>query len=78
MILAKRSQNRQKTDPPRKHAGIMMIGFAVPNKFLTRCGTAIPTKDTGPAKAVTQADRILDNSTSSMRNSCTFSPIFWA
>ena len=38
-IRARRSQNMQNTAPPKKHAGIMMIGFAVPNKFLTSCYT---------------------------------------
>lgn len=28
-IRARRSQNMQNTAPPKKHAGIMMIGFAV-------------------------------------------------
>lgn len=28
-VRAMRSQNRQKTDPPRKHAGMIRIGFAV-------------------------------------------------
>ena len=78
MVRASRSQNRQKAAPPRKQAGIIRMGFAVPNKFLTRWGTAIPTKDTGPAKAVTQADKTLDNSTSRIRNTCTFRPIFFA
>lgn len=49
-VLASRSQNRQKDAPPRKQAGIIRIGFAVWNRLFTRCGTAIPTKETGPAK----------------------------
>ena len=37
------------------------IGFDVPNAFLARNGTAIPTKEIGPANAVTHADRILES-----------------
>ena len=58
-IRARRSQNMQNTSPPKKHAGIMMIGFAVRNNRFTICGTAIPTNDTGPANAVTTADKML-------------------
>ena len=56
-VLAIRSQRRQKRAPPKKAAGMMTRGFAVPKSFFIRWGTAIPTKETGPAKAVTQADR---------------------
>ena len=77
-ILANRSQNMQKTAPPKKQAGIMTIGFAVRNSSLTICGTAIPTKDTGPANAVTTADKMLDSTTRSARNSLIFTPIFFA
>ena len=59
--LASRSQNRQKTLPPRKHAGIITSGFAVRNRRFISCGTAIPTKEIGPANAVTQADRTLES-----------------
>ena len=34
---------------------VHMHARALPNSCLTRCGTAIPTKEIGPAKAVTQA-----------------------
>ena len=30
-VLANRSQNRQNTLPPKKHAGIISNGFVVPN-----------------------------------------------
>ena len=50
--LAIKSQARQKQDPPRKDAGMIMIGDAVLKRFFTRCGTAMPTKEIGPAKAV--------------------------
>ena len=60
-VLASRSLNRQNTAPPRKHPGITTMGFAVLNSCLIIWGTAIPTKETGPAKAVTVAERMLDN-----------------
>lgn len=77
-VRAIRSQNRQQMPPPKKHAGIIRIGFAVRNRFLMSCGTAIPTKDTGPANAVTHADKILESSTRSTRNSRMLTPIFFA
>ena len=57
-----------KTAPPRKQPGIIKIGFAVRNRLFTKCGTAIPTKETGPANAVTQAESTLDKTTSMERN----------
>ena len=51
-----RSESRQNADPPRKHAGISIRGFAVLKSLRIRWGTATPTKDTGPAKAVTVAE----------------------
>lgn len=77
-VLAIRSQNIQNAAPPRKHAGIMIIGFAVLNILLIRCGTAIPTNDIGPANAVTTADNMLDNRISRIRNLFMFTPIFFA
>ena len=55
-ILAIRSQIIQKTAPAKNVPGIITIGFDVPNAFLVRNGTAIPTKEIGPANAVTLAD----------------------
>ena len=66
-VLAIRSQNRQNTAPPRKHPGMINNGLDVFIRLFTRCGTAIPTKEIGPAKAVTQADRTLDNKISATR-----------
>ena len=60
-VLAMRSQNRQNKAPPRKQAGITKIGFDVFRRDFARCGTAIPTKEIGPAKAVTQADKTLES-----------------
>ena len=54
------SQIKVMIEPPKKQAGIITIGFAV---FITPrmiCGTAIPTKEIGPANAVTVADKMLD------------------
>ena len=77
-MRATRSLNMQKTAPPRKAAGITTRGFEVPRALLTRKGTAMPTKETGPAKAVTQADRIPDRRISSMRKRLTLTPMLWA
>ena len=77
-VLATRSQSRQKTAPPKKHPGITMIGLAVLNRLFTRWGTAIPTKEIGPANAVTQAERILESKISAILNALIFTPIFWA
>lgn len=46
--------------------------------ILTRCGTAIPTKEIGPANAVTQADRRLDKRIIVTLNTFTLTPIFLA
>ena len=42
-------------------AGVNILGLEVLQVNRVKWGTAIPTKDTGPAKAVTHADKILDN-----------------
>lgn len=55
-----------------------MMGFAVLNSCLIIWGTAIPTKETGPAKAVTVAERMLDNRISSIRNRLILTPMFLA
>lgn len=77
-VLAIKSQPRQKTEPPKKHIGVTISGFDVFKKDFTRWGTAIPTKDIGPAKAVTQAQRKLESNTSIIRNSLILIPIFFA
>ena len=76
--LAIRSQNIQNTAPPRNVPGITTSGFAVFSACFTRKGTAIPTKDMGPAKAVTVADRILDSSRIATRKTYMFTPMLWA
>ena len=61
-VLAIPSQASVTKAPVIKQPGIMTAGelvFAMP---LNRCGTAIPTKDIGPANAVTVAASRLDMS----------------
>ena len=58
-VLANRSQNKQNTLPPKKHAGIIKIGFVLERNCFAKCGTAIPTKEIGPANATIQAERML-------------------
>ena len=77
-VLAIRSQNRQDTAPPIKQPGMTRSGLAVPNIRFTIWGTAMPTKEIGPAKAVTQADNMLDSRISATRNRRMFTPMFWA
>ena len=55
-----------------------MPGFDVLRRLRIRCGTAIPTKATGPAKAVTHADRRLDSRISPIRSARTLTPRFTA
>ena len=68
----------QNTAPPRKEAGITTRGLEVPSARLTRKGTAIPTKEIGPAKAVTQAERMPESRISSIRNLRTLTPMLCA
>ena len=77
-MRAIRSLTMQKTAPPRKAAGITTMGFDVPSARLTRNGTAIPTKEMGPAKAVTQADRRPESMISSIRKRLILTPMLWA
>ena len=74
-VLAIRSQKRQKRLPPRKHAGIIRMGFSVPNSFLIRCGAATPTKEMGPANATMHADKRPESNTIKIRSLLTFTPI---
>jgi hypothetical protein len=48
-ILERRSLQRQKIDPAIKEAGSKITGFEDLSDSLIRNGTAIPTKETGPA-----------------------------
>ena len=77
-ILAIRSQTVQNTAPPRKVAGITTIGFDVFNKRLIRNGTAIPTKEIGPANAVTHAEKTLDTRINRTRKVLILTPMLCA
>ena len=77
-VLAIQSQSRQNAPPPKKQAGINQSGFAVRSRFFIRCGTAIPTKEIGPANAVTHAESRLDNKINATRNKRIGTPRFCA
>ena len=77
-LLARRSLNIQNTAPDINAAGNRTIGFEDFNSSLIRNGTAIPINETGPTKAVTQAERILDSSMTSLLVTLTFTPTLLA
>ena len=60
MLLAIKSLKRANMAPKRHAAGMMILGFSDLKIILAICGMAIPTKEMGPAKAVTVAERMLD------------------
>ena len=66
--------SRQNAAPPSAQPGSTRSGFALPSVCFTRCGTAMPTKEIGPANAVTQAASRLDSSTSTTENARTGTP----
>ena len=66
-VRASRSHSRQKAAPPKKQAGRTSWGRAVFSIHFMIWGTAMPTKEMGPAKAVTQAESRLDSKMSSTR-----------
>ena len=73
-VLARRSQRTQNRAPHKKDAGIIRIGFDVFSNCREICGTAMPTKETGPAKAATQDESMPVIRTSSIRNAFIFTP----
>lgn len=77
-VLAIISQTIQKILPPKKQAGIITNGLAVRNNNRRMCGTAIPTKEMGPANAVTQAESSPDNKIMAARRNRMFTPMFCA
>ena len=77
-LRAMRSHSRQNAAPPRQQPGRTNSGRALPSSCLTRCGTAMPTKEIVPAKAVTQAASRLESSTSVRENRLTLTPTLWA
>ena len=78
ILLAIRSLKRQNTDPERKDAGISTIGFDDLSDSLIKNGTAIPINETGPANAVTQADKMLDNSMMTTLQTLMLTPTLFA
>ena len=72
--LAARSQAVVTNAPKRKQPGIMIEGLLLPVRFFIRCGTAIPTKDMGPAKAVTVAAKRPDIRIRLMRSKIILTP----
>ena len=76
--LAMRSQNIQNAAPPKKVAGITMSGLDVFKAPLTRKGTAIPTKEMGPAKAVTVAEKMLEITINAILKILILTPMVWA
>ena len=56
----------------------MIRGSADRNSVFIRCGTAMPTKEMGPAKAVTQAERTLESRMSAARKALRGTPRFCA
>ena len=77
-VLAIRSQTMQKTAPVTNDPGMTIRGLAVPRHALVINGTAIPTKEIGPANAVTQAESTLDRRMSSARNTLILTPMLCA
>ena len=77
-VRAKRSQNIQNTAPHRNVVGITTIGLAVFKSILVICGTAMPTNDIGPAKAVTHAERRLEHKMRTIRKARMLTPMFCA
>ena len=77
-IRAIRSQNIQNTAPPKKLAGITTSGLDVPRARFIRNGTAMPTKEIGPANAVTVAERTLEIKIRATRNRFTLTPMLCA
>ena len=73
-VRAIRSQPMQNTAPPRKAAGMTTTGLDVFSPRRTKCGTAMPTNEIGPANAVTHADSTLDSTISATRNARILTP----
>ena len=54
---------------------MIISGLDVPKLLFIRNGTAIPTKEIGPAKAVTVADKILESKIKATRKNLMFTPM---
>lgn len=77
-ILAIRSQIIQNTAPPINVPGITTNGFDVCSACFIRYGTAIPTNEIGPAKAVTLAESTLDKKDNATLKNLIFTPMLCA
>lgn len=77
-VLAIKSQPKQNIAPPKKQTGITIRGLAVFKSAFTIWGTATPTKDTGPANAVTQAHKMLEVTTKIILKLLILTPMFCA
>ena len=74
-VRASQSLIRQNTLPPRKQPGISTSGLVSANSQRIRCGTAIPTKETGTGKCRYAADNMLDKITIKKRSCATLTPM---
>ena len=61
IVRAMRSHTRQNTAPSRNVPGKTTAGFEELKSSFVRCGTAMPTNETGPANATTHADNRLED-----------------
>ena len=77
-ILAIKSHIIQKTAPPKKVPGMIIRGLEVLKLLFIRNGTAIPTKEIGPAKAVTVADKTLESRIRATLKKRIFTPMLCA
>ena len=77
-VRASMSHSKQNPAPHKKLAGMSAMGLELPVNTRTMWGAAMPTKDTGPAKAATQAESSPDSTTNSACNARTFTPMLRA
>ena len=68
----------QNTLPKRKDPGMMTAGFEVPNSSRVIWGTATPTKEMGPARAVTTAESRLESAIRATRKARILTPMLRA
>lgn len=74
-VRARRSENPTKALPRRNEHDIIIDGLSVFMMRRIKHGTAIPTKEIGPAKATTSAERRLEIRITAMRRTFTFTPM---
>lgn len=73
-VRATRSHPQQNTAPESRHAGVTASGRDEPTASRARCGAAMPTNETGPAKAATQAESSPEVPTMARRSRRTSTP----